>query len=177
MTIDGVGFFNLDTIQFGQASISSCTTSSPPCFTVNAQGTQINLTTPVGPGGNVPVTLSNLYLATTAPSTFTYTSPPFQVTAAAVSVSPTSYTGTCPETFIFTATITANGAGVVTYTWLRSDGALSPAQTITFTGAGTQTVTTTWTLSPASFSGWEQLEITSPNGTLSNQANFALACN
>lgn len=177
VTINGIGFFNLDTVQFGSASLSSCATSSPPCFNVNSQGTQISLTTPAGSGGPVPVTLSNLYLATTLPSTFTYTSPPFQVTAVSVSVSPTSYTGTCPEKFTFAATITANGAGVVTYTWLRSDGAVSSPQTITFTGAGTQTVVATWTLSPAAFSGWEQLQIISPNSLLSNQANFALMCN
>jgi hypothetical protein len=176
VTIQGVGFFNLDSIQFGSATISSCATSSQPCFSVNSQGTQINLVTPSGPAGNVPITLSNVYLATTSPAQFTYTNPPFQVTAVSASVSPPSYTGTCPETFTFTANITANAAGIVTYTWLRSDGAQAPTQTITFSGPGTQTVSTTWTLSPASYSGSEQLKILSPNSMVSNSATFTLGC-
>jgi hypothetical protein len=50
--------------------------------------------------------------------------------------------------------------------------------TVTLDANGQGSVTTTWDLSPASFSGWEQLRITFPDGSVvrSNQANFSLTC-
>jgi hypothetical protein len=67
------------------------------------------------------------------------------------------------------------GAGTVTYMWERSDGSIAPVSSITFNGPDSQTVTTTWTLS-ASYAGWEQLHVLTPNDVTSNQARFTLDC-
>jgi hypothetical protein len=97
------------------------------------------------------------------------------VSGISVNVIPPSYTGACPRTFNFSAEITADGPGTVTYRWERSDGAQAPTQTIFFGSAGTQTVSESWQLG-ASYSGWERLHILSPNNVISNVANFALTC-
>jgi len=99
----------------------------------------------------------------------------FAVTNVTASVSPTSYSGSCPGTFNFSARITTNGAGTVTYRWERSDGAVGPTQSLTFAGAGTQTVTTSWTLG-ARGTYWERVHILSPNDIYSNQATFTNNC-
>jgi len=101
--------------------------------------------------------------------------PTFAVTSVVASSSPPSYSGPCPYQFNFYATITANGAGTVTYQWERSDGTSDLPQTISFSSAGSQTVTTYWYLG-AIGSGWERVHILSPNSTLSNQAFFVLNC-
>src|SRR5262249_21927951 len=84
----------------------------------------------------------------------------------------------CPITYNFTATITTNGAGTVTYKWERSDGAGSATSSIVFGGAGAHTVSTSWTLGgPGThYNGWERLHVFAPNDITSNQANFSLAC-
>ena len=73
-----------------------------------------------------------------------------------------------------------DGPGTVTYKWIRSDGALAPNQVIEFKQAGRQQVKTTWTLGDAvklpKFSGWEALEILTPNPLTSNRATFSLRC-
>src|SRR6185369_1225693 len=102
----------------------------------------------------------------------------FRVEGAGVEASPVGYTGPCPGTIKFAAKIQANGAGRVKYTWLRSDGATAPVEYLDFTEAGIRYVSTTWTLGDASvlprYSGWEQIEILSPNEFLSNKAEFKL---
>ena len=99
----------------------------------------------------------------------------FAVTSVTASVDPSSFTGACPKTFNFYAIITVNGPGTVTYKWERSDGAVSPTQSITFAAAGSQTVTTSWTVG-ASYSGWERVHILTPNDKFSNKAYFTLTC-
>jgi hypothetical protein len=108
--------------------------------------------------------------------------PPFSASA---SVSPASATSfNCPSgvTFTFTGTITYTGSGPINvqYQWLRSDGAIQTNQTfVSFGGPGSQQVTDTWTLfpsPPATFSGWEQVEVMTSPAVLSNQANFTLTC-
>ncbi len=49
--------------------------------------------------------------------------------------------------YTITATVTANKAGTVTYTWIRSDGATGAGNSgsLSFDGAGSQTITFTWT--------------------------------
>lgn len=111
----------------------------------------------------------------------TYTpTPPFSfaVTNVSAFVSPTSST-TCPQTFTFNGAITTNGAGNVTYQWVRSDGGLSPVQVLTFLGAGTQNVAPdSWTLGAPAFvyNGWEQIQVLSPNSFTSAQATFSINC-
>ncbi|NUR35101.1 MAG: hypothetical protein HOQ30_13920 [Gemmatimonadaceae bacterium] len=98
--------------------------------------------------------------------------------SASATVSPESFTGACPKQFVFTATISAAPGTAISYVWDRSDGATMTALTVTTDATGSATVQTTWDLSPASFSGWEQLRMTLADGTVvrSNQANFTLSC-
>lgn len=124
-----------------------------------------------------PTTVTPSVTPTITP-TFTPTLPPFAVTNATANVSPTSST-TCPETFTFNGTLTANGAGNVTYQWIRSDGASSPPAALTFLTAGTQNVLPeTWTLGTPgfNFTGWEKILVLSPNSVTSPEANFTLNC-
>ena len=105
--------------------------------------------------------------------------PTFSVTAVVASVSPTSFTGACPKKFDFNGTVAANGPGTVTYKWVRSDGASGPVQTLIFSSAGSQAVSADdWTFggSGSSYSGWEKVQILTPNSTESNQASFSLNC-
>lgn len=97
--------------------------------------------------------------------------------AAAATVSPESFAGTCPKQFVFTATISAAPGSAISYVWDRSDGATMTPLSVTMDAMGSATVQTTWDLS-ASFSGWEQLRMTLADGTVvrSNQANFTLSC-
>lgn len=110
----------------------------------------------------------------------TLTPEPFHVTSASVLVDQPIINGACPASFIFTAAISANDAGTVSYQWVRSDGTgSSTPQTITFKGAGEQTVSTTWNLGSAGFSltdGWEKIQILSPNNLESNQTLVTLHC-
>jgi hypothetical protein len=99
----------------------------------------------------------------------------FAVTSVTASVDPPSYTGTCPKTFNFSAVISANGPGTVTYKWERSDGVTSPTGSITFDTAGSKTVTSAWDLS-SNGTWWMRLRILTPNEMVSNQATFTLSC-
>ena len=100
---------------------------------------------------------------------------PFAVTSVTASVDSPSFTGPCPHTFNFSAVITVNGPGTVTYRWERSGGLIAPAESITFAAAGSQTVTTSWSLG-ASGTRWQRVVIFTPNNMGSNRANFTLTC-
>ncbi|MEK7561300.1 MAG: hypothetical protein AAB541_00350 [Patescibacteria group bacterium] len=116
---------------------------------------------------------------TPTPSPTPSPSPTFSVTGVTAAVSPTSYSGACPKEFVFSANITANGAGTVTYKWTRSDGASGQTKSLVFSGAGTQAAEgSTWTLggSGNTYNNWEKVQILTPNTTESNQANFSLNC-
>lgn len=100
--------------------------------------------------------------------------------AATASANPPSFTGDCTNgvTFTFTAVISVqSGPAVVSYTWLRSDGAIAPPQQLTFPAGGVQqqTVTDTWTLSGTT-TGWEAVQWTSPETGQSNHADISLTC-
>lgn len=99
---------------------------------------------------------------------------PFAVTGAALSVQPQNSTS-CPTFFQFTASITTNGQGTITYHWERSDGASTPPDNLYFEGAGTKLATSSWEIS-ASYRGWERLVVTAPNSISSNDATFVLTC-
>lgn len=89
------------------------------------------------------------------------------------------FTGECPKKFEFEGTIEVDAPTSITYTWLRSDGATAPEETLEFEAAGTQTVTTSWTLGGGgtTYEGlWQQLKIIAPTEVLSNQASFDLTC-
>lgn len=77
--------------------------------------------------------------------------------------------------FNFTADITSNGPGTITYRWLFSDGATIPGS-LTFTSASTRQLTTTWDLGQQNYSGWASLEVLTPLETASkpDDANFTM---
>lgn len=99
----------------------------------------------------------------------------FAVTSVTASVSTPSYSGPCPYQFNFSAIITTNGAGAVTYQWERSDNSSDLPQTVTFSSAGSIVVTTYWDIGAAG-THWERVRILTPNSRVSNQATFILSC-
>jgi len=92
---------------------------------------------------------------------------PFAVTSVNMSSS-----GGCGN-FAINASITTNGAGSVTYHWIRSDGATDTAThpALVFSSAGTQSVSTNWYVS-AHGSFWMDIYIDSPNHQQFGRANF-----
>lgn len=83
-----------------------------------------------------------------------------------------SATGGC-SSFTATAKVTANGAGTVTYRWVRSDGAvddtLHPA--LIFESAGSQSVSTSWATTDSG-AKWIRIYIDEPNHQEFGQADF-----
>ncbi|MEI6291680.1 MAG: NBR1-Ig-like domain-containing protein [Chloroflexota bacterium] len=74
--------------------------------------------------------------------------------------------------YTVTAKIKANKAGVVDYTWIRSDGASGPGDSgsVNFTGPGTKEVTTEWYTTATV---WLDLNIDSPNHQRFGRANMS----
>lgn len=104
----------------------------------------------------------------------------FQVTAVSVSVSEPEYRGFCPHTFTFTGRITANRAGSVRYTWVRSDKLPQKIHTLVFQSKGSKTVKHTWELGGKTMGTfrdrWAMIRILAPNARYSNKAKFDLTC-
>jgi hypothetical protein len=109
---------------------------------------------------------------------------PFRVTHVNFTVNSQAVTMACPPgfTFIFSANISASGAGDVSFHWNFSDGRSTPVQTITFTSAGVQTVSAGWTLgasgkpSPNPYSGSASIYIDSPNNQSFDSQSMTLTC-
>jgi hypothetical protein len=110
---------------------------------------------------------------------------PFAVTSVNTTVNPSSYSGPCTDPggyridFTFSADITTNAAGTVTYKWERSDNANAPEESITFNSAGTKTVTSTWSrwFDPGdNATGWKRVYINNPNHQGFSQASFTVNC-
>ena len=111
----------------------------------------------------------------------TPTATPFQALGVTAAVAPTSSVACSPTqtTFNFSATITTNATGTVTYKWERSDGAIASEKTEVFSEAGSKTVSTTWTITRTSgqtYNGWQRVKILFPNSITSNEANFTVSC-
>jgi hypothetical protein len=111
--------------------------------------------------------------------------PGLRVVGVEVTADPAEITGVCPVKITFHGRITvAGGAGDVSFTWISSDGDVSPVKTIVFTGPGSTDVTSDWTVSKAdvpSSSGWSSIEITDPVGAAaearsSAHADFSFNC-
>jgi hypothetical protein len=113
-----------------------------------------------------------LLAALTLPST----GQDFRVTGVTLTADPHPEAAPCPVTLNFSGTITANGAGIVKYTFMRNDGATAPVFTLEFDAAGTKPLGTTWTLDLPAFEGWQAIKILSPNETFSEKATFKLVC-
>lgn len=84
-----------------------------------------------------------------------------------------SVSGTCGD-FQIKADITTNAAGTVTYSWVRSDGAVDNGThpDVVFDSAGTKSVTTSWSTT-ASGSKWMDIYIDKPNHQQFGRANFS----
>jgi len=124
--------------------------------------------------------------STTTPTVTPTTQPvAFSVTGVNATVDPSNYHGVCAATMLFTFTGIINvpagsPGGAISYTWLRSDSAIGPTETISFkAGVTTQMVTTTWRLGSTWGDGttfWEALQVTAPNSVTSTHANFSFVC-
>ncbi len=104
----------------------------------------------------------------------------FRVIEVLVHATPQNMTGDCPQKIVFTARISAvGGSGLVSYKWLRNDGASAPVETIRFDGPGSKTVETYWQLGgPGSNykDFWQQIQVFDPAPFVSNKAFFTLTC-
>jgi hypothetical protein len=103
---------------------------------------------------------------------------PFTVTSVEGNTEPSTFTGTCPKTYTFYATITANGPGTVTYIWESTDlkySEYSDIQSITFNEAGTKTTTLQWELSGSAF-GLHRVHVLTPNDLASTPIPYELTC-
>ncbi len=67
----------------------------------------------------------------------------------------------CPVEVSFSADITVDGPGKVTYRWEQSDGGISKDMTATFTKAGTQTLTYSWSVNKSG-TYWARLRTLTP---------------
>ena len=111
---------------------------------------------------------------------------PIEISSVTVSADPAEPSGACPLKITFTATITAIGAGDVSYRWRSSDGDVSPVKSVTFKGAPTMTVSATWTVDAKGLpthAGWSTIELINPTPGSSlvwpeaTPAPFAFTCN
>jgi len=111
--------------------------------------------------------------------------PAFAVTSVPTYVTPDYVYGTCggtvppAATIVFTATITTNGPGDVSYYWEQSDGDLSWEGWLHFDSAGSQAVSNVWSVpfpASGSLTGWARIYIDAPNHQYVSRAYFTLAC-
>ncbi len=106
-----------------------------------------------------------------------------QVTGVTMSVDQASRTGVCPQTFVFSAAMTSQGAGATTY---RLEAAadtpgfvfnLPAATESVYTGAGPRTFNASYTLQfTGSVSGQVWVHVLTPNDLESNKVSFSLTC-
>jgi hypothetical protein len=149
-------------------------------FLSDAQAVVLNLPTPAAlailntataTGTTTPTASAT---RTAVPATPTADLGPFSIKGLTAKVSPAS-ASSCPASFNFSADITVNRAGSVTYVWEFSNGTSTPPKTLNFPGPGTQTVTQN-----ASFNtngpGGGHVKVTSPPSPDSNQATVVLNC-
>jgi hypothetical protein len=137
----------------------------------------------IDPGANSDIWVSinvNSSVPTLTPTAETS----FEVTSVMMSVDTKSATVDCRpgHRFDFTADITTNGAGTVTYYWERSDGSTTSEDSIDFSAAGTQSVSMSWDpgrsgiVSPDPFHGWVRIYIDNPNHQYFSKRDFTLTC-
>lgn len=83
--------------------------------------------------------------------------------------------------YTFSATITVNAAGSVTYHWNRNpdDGSKPEGGKLTFATAGSKTVYFTWSFQPEAVQGidrWVALTIDTPTNQISDRVHFTFTC-
>ena len=82
--------------------------------------------------------------------------------------------GVCPATVRFHGHIETTGPLDVSFDWVRSDG-VHASRTLRFAKAGRKDVSDSWSISKT-YSGWEQIVITSPNHSQTRRATFNVNC-
>lgn len=103
----------------------------------------------------------------------------FRVIEAAMTAEPVEYAGRCPATVNFRGRVSAvGGSGLVSYRFVRSDGAAEPIANLVFDEPGTHEVATSWTLGAEGdrFEGWVALEIYDPEEMASERTPFSVSC-
>jgi len=111
-------------------------------------------------------------------TTTTTTTEDFAVISVVAIVDPADYEGECPAEITWSADITADGPGTVTYQWEVEGSDPDPPKELTFSSAGTETVTI---VSHASAGHpettlWRRVRVLSPNEVVSNKATQTLTC-
>ena len=100
------------------------------------------------------------------------------VTRVSIVARPRVYNGPCPATIDFIGTIRVSRHPVmVTYQWVRSDGARGERQQVEIRSAG-QGVTDRWTLGAGRehLRIWEQLHVLAPTGIVSPRQVVDVNC-
>ncbi len=135
----------------------------------------------IGPQNNLAFYVEiNVTGGTGNPTATSFTTGGDVVSTLSLSVSPSSYAGACPFSFVFTAQVTmASPARITIQLEAGSDTpgyefTLPPAQTYDL-AAGTSTYTYFLELT-GQVSGWARVHITAPEDVVSNTANFTLDC-
>jgi tetratricopeptide (TPR) repeat protein len=99
----------------------------------------------------------------------------FQVTAVSLRADPENHSGPARVAIRFRGKITADGPGIVMYTFARSDGARGPVLALTFEKAGAKEVSVEWhRFAPCE--GWQVLKVLAPNRIDSEKARFKAEC-
>jgi hypothetical protein len=127
----------------------------------------------------LPIRELGAYVLTARPLTKPAATQEFKVTNISLLASPEKYQGVCPALAGFDGVIETDNQGTVQYTFVRSDGAIGPLQTLNFKSAGKLPVRNTWSLGGAglpSYSGWQAIKILSPVVMESGKAGFEMQC-
>jgi hypothetical protein len=137
----------------------------------------------IGPQGNQPIYVQikvGIEAGTPQPTAPAGT---INVTAASMTVDTANFTGTCPHTFIFSASFVSEGAGDVTYQLEAESNDPAFVFTLpdpiksTFTGAGPRTFVASYELQfTNTVGGRAWLHVLSPNDLLSDKIDFSLTC-
>lgn len=106
-----------------------------------------------------------------------------RVSGVTLSVEPATFTGPCPQTFVFSTALTSEGAGTATYrlqavtTTPGFDLTLPDTSQSQFTGAGPRTFNGSYSLEfNGSVSGEAWIDVLTPNTLESNRVSFSLTC-
>jgi hypothetical protein len=101
------------------------------------------------------------------------------VTRVVAIVRPVSYSGKCPATLHWSATLTVrNPPATVQYEWLRSDSAKGPTKEIVVRGTSATVGGESWQLGADKdrIHVWERLHVISPNTVNSRAAGVNVTC-
>jgi tRNA A-37 threonylcarbamoyl transferase component Bud32 len=119
-----------------------------------------------------------LAIAAAAAALSAQATPSQKPSEAMVTAMPPVVSSTCatPTTFTYSADLTAEAAGPVSYQWVYSTGQEGPVQTLHFTAPGTRLLSGGSVQAEKAGTGWAAIELAGPPGVLSNKAVYRLIC-